>query len=325
MPTSSMSKVMTMMAVFEALKDGRLNLEDELLVSEKAWKKGGSKMFVEVGKKVKVEDLIRGVIIQSGNDATIVLAEALAGTEEAFGRQITTLAKKIGMDDSNFKNASGWPEDDHYSTAKDLAVLARYLIDTFPEYYKYYAELEFTYSGITQGNRNPLLYKDIGADGIKTGHTEAAGYGLIGSGERDGRRVIMVLNGMESSKEREEESTRLLDWALRNFENKKLFNKNQIVSSVNVVLGEKDILSLRVDEDIFLTIPRGSGDITAQASFDSPVIAPIEEGARIGSLKVYIPSYGQIETPLYAAETINEPGIFEKTLAKMKLFIKQNM
>lgn len=326
MPTSSMSKVMTMLGVFEALEDGRLKLDDELLVSEKAWKKGGSKMFVEVGKKVKVEDLIRGVIVQSGNDATIVLAEALAGTEEAFGKQITKLAQNIGMNNSNFTNASGWPDPNHYSTAKDLSILARYLIKTYPQYYNYYSEPEFTYSDITQENRNPLLDKNIGADGVKTGHTEAAGYGLIGSGERDGRRVVMVLNGMESTKEREEESTRLLEWALRNFENKKIFDKNQVVSNVDVVLGEKENLGLRVDEEIYLTIPiAASGDIKAQATFDSPVIAPIEEGARIGTITIMVPSYGQIEKPLYAAETINEPGFFDKAVAKLKLFIKQNM
>lgn len=326
MPTSSMSKVMTMLGVFEALEDGRLKLNDELLVSEKAWKKGGSKMFVEVGKKVKVEDLIRGVIIQSGNDATIVLAEALAGTEEAFGKQITKLAQNIGMNNSNFTNASGWPDPNHYSTAKDLSILARYLIKTYPQYYNYYSEPEFTYSDITQENRNPLLDKNIGADGIKTGHTEAAGYGLIGSGERDGRRVVMVLNGMESTKEREEESTRLLEWALRNFQNKKIFDKNQVVSNVDVVLGEKENLGLRVDEEVYLTIPiAASGDIKAQATFDSPVIAPIEEGARIGTITIMVPSYGQIEKPLYAAETINEPGFFDKAVAKLKLFIKQNM
>jgi len=326
MPTSSMSKVMTILAVFEALEDGRLKLEDELLVSEKAWKKGGSKMFVEVGKKVKVEDLIRGVVIQSGNDATIVLAEALGGSEEAFAKQITEKAREIGMENTHFTNASGWPDPNHYSTAKDLAILTRYMIQHYPEYYKYYGEPEFTYHDITQANRNPLLEMDIGADGVKTGHTEDAGYGLIGSGTRDGRRTIMVLNGMASMKERGEESGRLLEWSLRNFKNKKLFEKGQIVTHADVVLGEQETVPLKVDEDIYLTIPlAGSDKITAEASFDSPLIAPVEEGARIGTMKIYIPSYGQVEKPVYAAESVSEPGFFEKTMAKLTLFIKQNL
>ena len=326
MPTSSMSKVMTILAVFEALEDGRLKLDEELLVSEKAWKKGGSKMFVEVGKKVKVEDLIRGVIIQSGNDATIVLAEALAGSEEAFGKMITEKAHEIGMKDTNFTNASGWPDPNHYSTAKDLAVLARYLIENYGKYYSYYSEPEFTYSGITQPNRNPLLGLNIGADGIKTGHTEDAGYGLIGSGERDGRRTIMVLNGMASTDERADESGRLLEWSLRNFKNKKLFEKDQIVTHADVVLGEKETIGLSVNEDIFLTVPLAGADkIEAEVSYDSPLIAPVEQGARIGTMKIYIPSYGQIEQPVYAAESVAEPGFFAKTMAKLTLFIKQNL
>ncbi len=326
MPTSSMSKVMTMLAVFEALEDGRLKLDEELMVSQKAWEKGGSKMFVEVGKKVKVEDLIRGVIVQSGNDATIVLAEALAGTEEAFGKQITDLAHKLGMDNTNFTNASGWPDDNHYSTAKDLAILTRYMIKTYPQYYHYFAEPDFEYNGITQGNRNPLLTRDIGADGVKTGHTEGAGYGLIGSGIREDRRVIMVLNGMTSMQERADEGARLMEWALRNFKNKKLFSEGQIVSHANVVLGTKETLALRVDETIYLTVPlSGSDEITASATFDNPVTAPIMEGARLGTLKIYIPNFGHIEKPLFAAETIEELGFFNKVMAKFSLLIKQNL
>jgi serine-type D-Ala-D-Ala carboxypeptidase (penicillin-binding protein 5/6) len=198
MPTSSMSKTMTMYMVFEALKNGKLTLDQELPVSETAWRMQGSKMFVPLGQMVKVEDLIRGVIVQSGNDATIVLAEGLAGSEGEFAAAMNRKAKELGMINSNFMNASGWPDENHYSTCHDLAILAIALIRDFPDYYKYYAEKEFTYNNIKQGNRNPLLYKNIGADGIKTGHTESAGYGLMASGVRDGRRVVMVLNGMAS-------------------------------------------------------------------------------------------------------------------------------
>ena len=191
MPTSSMSKVMTAYMVFEALRDKRLNLEDTLPVSEHAWRTQGSKMFVELGNRIKVEDLIRGMIIQSGNDASIVLAEALGGSEEAFAKKMTERAHQLGMKDSNFVNATGWPDDNHYSTCRDLSTLARALILTFPEYYHYDAERDFTYHGIKQGNRNPLLYRNMGVDGLKTGHTDIAGYGLIASAQRDGRRLIL--------------------------------------------------------------------------------------------------------------------------------------
>jgi len=221
MPTSSMSKVMTIYMVFDALKSGRLTTDSELRVSKKAWAKGGSKMFVKDGAKIKIADLLRGVIIQSGNDATIVLAEGLEGSEESFAQKMTMKAKEIGMVNSNFKNASGWPDPDHYSTAHDLSIMARRMIEDYPEYYKLFSEKEFTYSNIKQANRNPLLYKNIGADGLKTGHTEVGGYGLIGTAKQGNRRVLMVLNGMASEKERADEATRLIEWALNDFENKK--------------------------------------------------------------------------------------------------------
>ncbi|MCB9973598.1 MAG: D-alanyl-D-alanine carboxypeptidase [Rhodospirillales bacterium] len=325
MPTSSMSKVMTILAVFQALEDGRIKLDDELPVSEKAWRMGGSKMFVEVGKKVKVEDLIRGVIVQSGNDATVVLAEALSGTETAFAQSLNELAKKIGMTESHFVNASGWPDENHYSTAHDLTLMGVYLIKTYPQYYKYYSEMEFVFNNIPQGNRNPLLYRDIGADGIKTGHTEIAGYGLIGSGKRDGRRVVMVLNGMSSMQERADESARLLEWALRNFTNKKLFSEGQVLASAPVVLGKKETLPLTIEKDVFLTLPlEKAGDIKAEVQYSSPVIAPVTQGDRVGTLVISIPSQANLEVPLLAKESVAQPGFFMRTLAKMGLFFRQN-
>ena len=198
MPPSSMSKMMTAYMVFERLKDGRLSLDDELPVSEKAWRKGGSKMFVEVGDQVRVEDLLRGVIVQSGNDACIVLAEGLAGSEEAFAEQMTAKGREIGLTGSNFTNATGWPDENHYVTARDLATLAERIIVDHPEYYHYYSEKEFTWNDIRQGNRNPLLYRNVGADGLKTGHTEAAGYGLTASAMQNGRRLLLVVNGLPS-------------------------------------------------------------------------------------------------------------------------------
>ncbi len=323
MPTSSMSKVMTMYLVFEALEDGRLKLEDAVTVSEKAWRKGGSKMFIEVGDEVKVEDLIRGVIIQSGNDATIALAEALSGTEDAFARSLTDKAQELGMVNSNFTNASGWPDENHYSTAEDLAILAKALIENFQDYYSYYAEKEFTYNDIKQPNRNPLLYRNIGADGIKTGHTEAGGYGLMASGIRNGRRVIMVLNGMADEAERAQESAKLLDWALREFENVKLFQADEIVETVPVLMGKEKTLQVALKEELFVSIPKGAKDkIKVQTIIDRDITAPVQKGQKIGTLLVDLPGIPNRELELVAAQGIEELGFFAGTFEKLRLQIK---
>ncbi|MBI1302174.1 MAG: D-alanyl-D-alanine carboxypeptidase [Alphaproteobacteria bacterium] len=320
MPTSSMSKVMTMYAVFGALKSGALSLDDQLLVSEKAWRMGGSKMFVPVGEKVKVEDLIRGVIVQSGNDATIVLAEGLAGDETSFAASLTAKAKDLGMDDSRFMNASGWPDPDHYSTARDLATLAAAMIRDFPEYYGYYAEKEFMFGGIKQGNRNPLLYKNIGADGIKTGHTEDGGYGLIGTGVRDGRRVIVVVNGLENSKEREEESARLLQWGLNGFEVITLFKGDQDLDTAPVYLGVKDKVGLKVREPIDVLVPKlYRDDLKVEVSFKSPLKAPVAKGTQVGVARIHIPKGGVKEVDLITTHDVAELNFFLHFLAKARL------
>lgn len=322
MPTSSMSKVMTIYAVFDAIKKGQLALGDTLPVSEKAWRMGGSKMFVEVDKRVKVEDLIRGVIVQSGNDATVVLAEGVAGSENAFADMINAKAKELGMDNSHFANASGWPDPDHYSTARDLAILGRAIIRDFPDHYKYYSEKEFAYNNIKQGNRNPLLYRNIGADGIKTGHTEAAGYGLIGSGTENGRRVVIVINGLEDSRARAEESAKLLEWGLKRFENKNLYKAGETIENAQVVMGQSAQVGLSVDEDVFLTIPKMAGvNVTIQVQYDGPLIAPIAKGAKLGTLEISIPGVETITRPLFAAEDVPELGLFAKTLAKAKIIL----
>ncbi len=322
MPTSSMSKVVTMYLVFEALKKGSLSLDGTLPVSERAWRKGGSKMFVKVGDQARVEDLIRGVIIQSGNDATIVLAEGLGGTEEAFAAALTRKARSLGMGNSNFVNASGWPDDNHYSTARDLSVLARAMIDEFPDYYKYYGEKQFTYAGIKQDNRNPLLYKNIGADGLKTGHTEDGGYGLIGTGVRDGSRVIMVLNGMQSKKERADESTRLLSLALSAFRTVKLFEQKKKIDQIPVLLGEKVSVGVHAQNATALVIPRlNEGDLKIDLNYDSPVKAPIVKGQVLGAAKVRLGEKILFETPLVASEDVVEMGFLAKLIAKSRLLI----
>lgn len=321
MPTSSMSKVMTMYAVFQDLKNGALSLGDTLPVSEKAWRKEGSKMFVEVGKQVKVEDLIRGVIVQSGNDATIVLAEGLSGSEDAFANRINEIAAGLGMTNSHFMNASGWPDPDHYSTARDLSILARSLMENFPNYYHYYGEQEFTYNNIKQANRNPLLYRNMGADGVKTGHTEAGGYGLIGSGKRMGRRVIVVVNGLPDEKSRAQESAKLLDWGLDHFENKTLFEAGRVVTQVPVFMSKESVINAVLNDKLFATVPKGQGDDLEKVVTLKSLEAPVMQGAEVGTLTIKIPGQPDESFPLYAETPATRLGFFAGLLVKLKMFI----
>ncbi|MCK5285185.1 MAG: D-alanyl-D-alanine carboxypeptidase [Alphaproteobacteria bacterium] len=321
MPTSSMSKAMSMYMIFEALKKGALSLDEKLLVSNKAWLKGGSKMFVEVDTNVTVEDLIRGVIVQSGNDATIVLAEGISDSEYAFAENATLKAYELGMKNSNFVNASGWPDPDHYSTARDLSILAAALIRDFPKLYLYFAEQEFTYNNIKQRNRNPLLYRNIGADGIKTGHTKAGGYGLMGSGVCNGRRIILVVNGLKNEKDRAGEAAKLLEWGLRHFKNRKIFNAGDIVENVAVVMSKKKTISAKIHKDLTITIPKlDINSLKVYAKFNEPLIAPVKKGDEIGTIVIEIINQEIIEHPLYAGENADTLGLISTIFAKAKLF-----
>jgi D-alanyl-D-alanine carboxypeptidase (penicillin-binding protein 5/6) len=325
MPTSSMSKVMTMYAVFKALKSGRLSLNDELKVSKKAWRKGGSKMFVEVGKKVRVEDLIKGVIVQSGNDASIVFAENLAGSEDNFAQKLNIIAQDLGMKNSQFKNATGWPDEGHYSTAHDLATLAQRLIVDFPEYYHYYNIQEFTFNDIKQANRNPLVYRKMGVDGIKTGHTDIAGYGLMASGERDGRRVVMVANGMDSEKHRAQESARLMEWALSSFENKTLFKSGDIITDIPVLLGKEKSVSLAIETSVLITYPKLQKDeVKMDVIYTEPLVAPVAKGTELGTLRVSIPGQEVKVYPLVAEMDVEEAGFLTRSFEKLILFIQNS-
>ncbi len=322
MPPSSMSKMMTAYMVFERLKDGRLSLEDELPVSEKAWRKGGSKMFVEVGNTVRVEDLLRGVIVQSGNDACIVLAEGLAGSEEAFAEQMTVRGREIGLTDSNFTNATGWPDDNHYVTARDLATLAKRIIVDHSEYYHLYSEKEFTWNDIRQGNRNPLLYKNIGADGLKTGHTEAAGYGLTASAVQNGRRLILVVNGLPSVRARSDESERLMSWGFREFNNYALFKAGDTVDDAPVWLGDTATVPLVVAEDLTVTLPRNERNgMQVAVVYDSPIPAPIPAGQEIAKLRVSWPGGVPVEVPLQAGAEVEQLGPFGRIFASIKFLV----
>ncbi|MGE4314361.1 MAG: D-alanyl-D-alanine carboxypeptidase family protein [Pseudobdellovibrionaceae bacterium] len=323
MPTSSMSKVITAYAVFDALKKGDIKMTDTFRVSQKAWSMGGSKMFVPINEDVTVEDLVRGVVVQSGNDATIVLAEGLAGSEDSFVKRLNMIAEKLGMKNSHFNNASGWPDPDHYSTAEDLAILTRYLIHDFPEYYPIFAEHEFTYNGIRQGNRNPLLYKDIGADGVKTGHAEEAGYGLIASAVRDGRRVIVVFNGTDSMQARADEGVKLVTWALMNFKNDTLVKGGDIVGTVPVMYGKVDQVNATPESDLKITVSRNTTSKPhVEYSFLSPVYGPVKKGQKIGQATVTDTGGFSRIVPLVATDDVEEANFFKKIWQKIQSFFK---
>ena len=309
MPPASMSKLMTIFMVFDRLKKGSLNLDDTFLVSEKAWRKGGSKMFVKVGDRIKVSDLLRGIIIQSGNDACIVVAEGLAGSEDAFAEMMTRRAKEIGLTNSNFANATGWPHPKHYMSARDLAVLSERLVTDFPEHYKIFAEKTFTYSKIKQSNRNPLLYRDIGSDGLKTGHTEEAGYGLAASAVRGERRIVMVVNGLTSIRERSRESLRVMEWAFRTFKPYALFKKDDVITKADIWLGDAPSVSLIIPEDLKLTLSRTARDkMKVTVKMNNPVAAPVKKGQRLATLIVSAPNFQTREIPLLAAEDVQQLG-----------------
>jgi D-alanyl-D-alanine carboxypeptidase (penicillin-binding protein 5/6) len=305
MPPASMSKIMTAYVVFDMLKQGRAKLEDELPISERAWRLQGSKMFVPLGGRVSIDDLLKGMIIQSGNDACLVLAEGLAGSEEAFVDLMNQKAKEIGLKDSHFANVSGLPDPDHYMTARDLATLAMRTIKDFPEYYHYYGDTEYEFNNIKQGNRNPLLYKGMGADGLKTGHTEEAGYSLTASVKREDRRIILVLGGLPTMKARGQESERLVEWAFREFNDYRLFAAGDKVDDGEVWLGTVPKVPLTVSKDLVITLPRRARkDMKVTADYDAPIAAPITKGQTVGKLVVTAPDVPPTEVPLIAGADI---------------------
>ncbi len=310
MPPSSMSKLMTMYMVFEQLKQGRMRLDQELPVSERAWRMGGSKMFVQIGSQVKVEDLIRGVVVQSGNDACIVFAEAIAGSESQFAELMNERARQIGLTSSTFRNSTGWPDPEHRTTCRDLARLARRIILDFPEYYRYYNERSFRFNDISQDNRNPALARVAGADGLKTGHTEEAGYGLTASAKRGERRLILVFNGLPSMRARAEESERLLEWGFREFENVVLFRASDVVEQVPVYLGERATVPLVGGQDLIVTLPRAwRSRLQVRLRYEAPLPAPVLKGARHGTIEVSGQGIPSQQHELFAGADVDRLGI----------------
>ncbi len=321
MAPASMSKIMTMLLVFEGLKDGSLRMDDEFIITEDAWRRGGapsggSTMYAKINSRIKLRDLIKGVIIQSANDAAIAIAEGIAGSEEAFAQRMTKRARELGLANSTFKNATGLPDPEHRVTARELAQLTRYLIEVFPEYYKFYSQKSFTWNNIKQGNRNPLLGKYPGADGVKTGRTVEAGFGLVGSAVRDGRRLIVVLNGMKSKAERSRESIKILDWGFRRFARVALFRKGDNVATARVWGGDKSIVRLVAKNDIAVRLSdkeRQNAEMFVQ--FKGPIKAPVRLGQQLGRIVLRLEGRTITSAPLMAAEMVRaEQSMWSKAI-----------
>ena len=320
-PPSSMTKLMTAYLVYGMLKIGRLQLDQELPVSDKAWRMQGSKMFVPQGGSVGVEDLIKGMIVQSGNDACIVLAEAIAGSEDQFVDMMNTKAKELGLTNTHYANCTGWPDATQYMSCRDIATLASRIIRDFPEYYKYDKMTTFKYNGIDQQNRNSLVQKGL-ADGLKTGHTEAGGYGLVGSADRGGRRTIVVVNGLTSMHQRAEESERLLEWSFREFENVTLFSASDTVETVKVWLGTQPSVPLVGGRDLVITMPkqwRNTAKIEVQ--YNAPVTAPVGKGDVLGRLVVSGKGVPDMQVPLLAGADVPRQGLPGRAVSVLSHYV----
>lgn len=314
MHPSSMSKLMTIELLFKAIKEGHVKLDDKFIVSEHAWKTGGggtdgSTMFAAINSSIPVEDLIRGITVQSGNDACIVIAEGLAGTETEFVHNMNDRAKELGMTNSHFMNATGLPDPDHLMSARDLSILARHIVMAYPEFYHYFSEREFTWNKITQQNRNPLLYFDMGADGLKTGHTEQAGYGLTGSAVRNGQRLILVINGLPTQKDRAEESRRLMEIGFRDFKLFDLMAANATVDQASVWNGAASKVPLVVKDPVQVMMRRAArGGLKVVVRYKGPIEAPFPKGKEVGTLSVTAPGAVPVNVPIYTGVAVDRVG-----------------
>ncbi len=324
LPPASLTKIMTSYVVEEELERGTITMDEMVDISVKAWRMEGSRMFVQEGTKVRLEDLLRGVIIQSGNDASVALAEHVAGSEDVFVDMMNQHAARLGMTGTSYMNATGLPDENHYTTAADLVKLTRALIQDYPQHYDMYAEKYFTYNDIRQPNRNSLLWRDPSVDGVKTGHTEAAGYCLVASAKRDGMRLISVVMGTSSEEARAVESQKLLTYGFRYFETVPLYSALDSLRDVRVWRGETNALALGIDRDAVVTIPRGTRD-GLEATLDFPPVfrAPIEEGAEVGQLKVMQGDEVIFEAPLVALSAVPEAGFFARIWDAISLFFLQ--
>lgn len=326
-PPASMSKLMTVNMIFEKLKDGSLSLDDTFTVSERAWKlggaaSGGSTMFLKIGEKVRVEDILKGILIQSGNDACIVAAENLAGSEDDFAEMMNKRARELGLNNSSFANSTGLPHPDQKMSVEDLAKLARHIIKEFPEFYHIFSEKYYTHNNITQGNRNPLLYSMPNADGLKTGHTEEAGFCLTASAKKGERRLIEVMTGMNSNKERSEEAERLMEWGFREFNNYNLLNKGQEIADIPVVFGNEKEVRLVVPETVKRTLKKSQAPkIKMTAVYDKPVKAPVAAGDKLGEVRIELDGQEMENVPLVADKNIEKLGFFGRIGQNLKYLL----
>ena len=319
-PPASMSKLMTLYLLFEALRDGRVAMDTAFTVSARAQAMGGSRMFVEAGTSVPVEALIQGIIVQSGNDACVVVAEGLAGTEEAFAEEMTQRARELGMTGSSFRNSSGWPEAGHAMSPRDLVALSRRIIDEFPEFYRYFQETEFTWNGITQPNRNPLLKLGLGVDGLKTGHTSEAGYGLVGSAAQNGQRIVFMVGGLGSERERAAETESIVKWAFGTFEPVKYFDAGAEVARAEVWLGTAPDVPLVAPRDLQVLVPRAArAGLKARVLYDGPIEAPISMGDPIARLEVEVPGHAPLAFDLVAGSDVGRGGLMTRINAAARL------
>jgi D-alanyl-D-alanine carboxypeptidase (penicillin-binding protein 5/6) len=311
-PPASMSKLMTMIMVFEALKAGSLTMDREFVISVDAWKRGGassggSTMYAELNSRVKLSDLIQGVIVQSANDACIVIAEGLAGSEEAFARKMTSRARELGLANADFRNATGLPDPQHHMSVRELSILARYIINTFPDYYRFYSQPSFTWNNITQQNRNPLLKDYPGADGMKTGYTKEAGYGLVGSASRNGRRLIMVVAGLKTLTDRKLEAQKLLDWGFSQFHDVPVYDKGEKVAHATVWGGQSRSVDLVTSEALHVGLSsaeQATADV--KLAYKGPLMAPVKAGDRVGEVRVMVEGETVATVPVEAAASVAE-------------------
>ncbi len=320
---ASLTKLMTAYAVFHSLHEGQISLEDQVTVSEKAWRTPGSRMFIEVGTQVSVEELLLGMIVQSGNDASVALAEHTAGTESVFAQLMNQYAQQLGMTASGFRNSTGLPDDDHYTTARDMAILARAIINEFPEYYEWYSVKEFEYNGIEQPNRNSLLWRDPSVDGMKTGRTDEAGYCLVSSAQRDDMRVISVVLGTSSAKARIDGSAALLNYGFRFFETRLLYRAGDTVATARIWKAEKELTPLGLPEDLYVTIPRGAFDsVESVLNMPSTLLAPVAQGQPLAELQVSLNGDQLLNMPLRALEDNPDGSLWQRTRDGVKLWFE---
>lgn len=322
LPPASITKLMTSYVVSHELHAGNISLDDEVLISEKAWRMIGSRSFLKVDTKVSVEALLRGMIVQSGNDAAVALAEHIAGSEEVFAQMMNQYAQQLGMVDTNYKNSTGLPDPEHYTTARDIATLSAALIRDFPEHYEWYAEKEYTYNNITQHNRNKLLWRDNSVDGLKTGHTEEAGYCLAASAQRGDMRLISVVLGTRSENARAQETQKLFNYGFRFFETHQLYQANASITDSKIWKGAQDKVALGLAKDLAVTVPRGQYDeLTASTNIEQPVIAPVDVGTRLGEVEIRLGDEVVARQPLVALTAVEQGSWWRRLIDHILLWI----